>query len=108
MPCGICGRGIAISLTPAGEVAIPTEPFTREHASCIAALLAETETHESRRKRLLREALHRAHTGPHGLLRAMSESEIAYLLGPVLDALEDAEERHAAQPSAISRRRATG
>src|SRR3954453_10565958 len=110
MPCAVCQKPITLSSSTSGEPAIVVDSFTRDHASCLTQVTADGrlgETCESRRCRLIREALARAHEGPHGLLRAMSETEVEYLLAPVLSVLDDVEERHAAAPGRIDLTHAT-
>jgi hypothetical protein len=94
LPCAECGREVALT-EGRGEPAVDTSLFARTHADCISqAIDAERRgSHRDPRRLLIRQMLHRAHAAPHGLLRPLSESEISYLLEPLLDMLEDSEER---------------
>jgi hypothetical protein len=101
MPCAVCRQGITLRRSASGAAALSIHDFSRDHAECLAELGAAGqlgETFEGRRRRLIREATRRAHDGPHGMLRTVSETEVEYLLAPLLSLLEDIEEQHAARP----------
>jgi hypothetical protein len=104
MPCSVCGQPISLRSVGEGADLVAVESFGREHANCLAQLAEQDrllETYAARRRRLVREAVQRAHTGPHAMLRTLSETEAAFLLDPVLDLLEDADELRAAAPRLI-------
>lgn len=104
MPCAVCGGTITLSATADGEPTMSVDAFARDHARCLTQLAASgalSDTHAGRRRRLIRETVVRAHDGPHGILRTVSETEIEWLLDPILQLLEDAEERVAAAPRVI-------
>jgi hypothetical protein len=105
MPCGVCGEPIVLRGDgAAGPTLASVSSFARQHSRCLGELVAAgrlSETIPARRYRLMRETLHRAHDGPHAMLRTISHTEIEFLIGPLLDLIEELEEQKAAAPRAI-------
>lgn len=105
MPCAVCGEAIVLQGDhQAGPSLASVSSFARQHSRCLGELVAAgrlSETIPARRYRLLRETLHRAHDGPHAMLRTMSQTEVEFLVAPLLDLIEDLEERGAAGPRSI-------
>lgn len=93
LSCAACGDAIPLTTTSFGP-AVDSAAFAREHPRCL-----RDDPHEGRqggpadrRRLLIRQSLHRAHAAPHGLLRPLSESEVEYLISPLIDLLDDADE----------------
>ena len=88
--CSACDDPVAVISDP-GALIVDPAAFARDHARCLNEIPLEIRQlgPADRRRVLIRQALHRAHASPHGLLRPLSEEEVEYLLTPLLGLVED-------------------